>query len=73
MRDAPNHVRNLNLRQNPNAGKQDKDSAISVAVHLDGTWHKRGYSSKYGVVIVIPVVYLIMFFSMHCHVSEAST
>ena len=71
MKDAASRVRNLVLRQNPNADKQDKDGAISVAVSLDGTWQKRGYSSKYGVVVAILVetgeVVDFEVLSMHCH------
>ena len=41
--------------QNPNADKQVEGGDISVAVSLGGTWQRRGYSSKYGVVVAILV------------------
>lgn len=55
MSQAAKRIRKLVLEKNPNADKQDKDGAIPVTISIDGTWHKRGYSSKYGVVIAILV------------------
>ena len=55
MKEAASRIRKLVLDKNPHAGKIDPDGAIPVAVSIDGTWHKRGYSSKYGVVVAILV------------------
>ena len=71
MKDAAKRIRKRVLGQSPNADKQDEDGAISVAVSLDGTWQRRGYSSRYGVVVAILVdtgeVVDFEVLSMHCH------
>ncbi len=55
MKKAAYRIRETILKKNPDANKNDKDGALSVAVSIDGTWHKRGFSSKYGVVAAILV------------------
>ncbi len=71
MNDAAKRIRKIVLEQNPNADKEDDHGAISVAVSLDGTWQKRGYSSKFGIVVVVLVdtgeVVDYEVLSMHCH------
>ena len=71
MKDAAKRICDIILRKNPNAGKEDVDGAISVAVSVDGTWQKRGYSSKFGVVLAILVdtgeVVDFEVLSLHCH------
>ena len=53
MTQAASRVRNLVLARNPDAGENDEDNAISVAISIDGSWQKRGFSSRYGVVTAI--------------------
>lgn len=36
-------------------GAKSKDDILDIAVSFDGTWHKRGHTSKHGVGIVIDV------------------
>ena len=35
--------------------KNDEENAISGAISIDGTWQKRGFSSRYAVVVAILV------------------
>lgn len=37
-------------------GTNDDDDIVDVTVSFDGTWHKRGFTSNYGVATVIDVV-----------------
>ena len=71
MKDAAKRICDIVLRKNPTAGKEDTDGAISVAVSVDGTWQKRGCSSKFGVVLAILVdtgeVVDSEVLSLHCH------
>ncbi|XP_065065605.1 uncharacterized protein LOC135691614 [Rhopilema esculentum] len=71
MKDAANRLKKSVLEQNPNAYLDDMDDTVSVAVSVDGTWQKRGYSSKYGVVVVVLMetgeVVDFEVLSMHCH------
>ena len=39
----------------PELVDKDPDYAILIAISVDGTWQKRGYSSKLGVVFVIAI------------------
>ena len=55
MKEAALRIRKLVLDKNQQACSSDPDGSIPVAVSIDGTWHKRGYSSKYGVVVAILV------------------
>ena len=55
MKEAADRVRKTVIQKNPNIEKEDKEGAVPVAVSVDGTWHKRGFSSKYGVVVAILV------------------
>ena len=67
MKDAANHLKKSVLKQNPNTSLDGMDDTIFVAVSVDGTWQKRGYSFKYGVVVVILMVVDFEVLSMHCH------
>ena len=71
MNRAAERIRKCILKKSPNAGKRDVDGAIPVAVSIDGTWQKRGFTSKYGVVIAILVdtgeVVDFEVLSLHCH------
>ena len=71
MKDAAKRIREIILRKKPYAGKQDADGAISVAVSIDGTCQKRGYSSKFWVVLAILIdtgeVVDFEVQSLHCH------
>ena len=51
MKEAASRIRELILHKNPEACDGDPDGAIPVAISVDGTWHKRGFSSKYGVMV----------------------
>ena len=55
MKEAASRIRELILHKYPEACDGDPDGAIPVAISIDGTWHKRGFSSKYGVVVAILV------------------
>ena len=59
------------MSKHPDLYRQDIDCSISVAVSIDGTWQKMGYSSKYGVVLAILVdtgeVVDLEVLSLHCH------
>lgn len=37
-------------------GKLDIEKPINISVSYDGSWHKRGFTSKYGVGCVIDVI-----------------
>lgn len=71
MNKAAERIRKCILKKSPNADKRDADGAIPVAVSIDGTWQKRGFTSKYGVVIAILVdtgeVVDFEVLSLHCH------
>ena len=71
MNRAAEGIRKCILKKSPNAGKRDFDGAIPVAVSIDCTWQKRGFTSKYGVVIAILVdtgeVVNLEVLSLHCH------
>ena len=41
--------------KDPNLAKEDVDRAIPCSVTVDGTWQKRGHTSKIGVVFAISV------------------
>ena len=43
------------ILKDPNLAKEDADGAIPCSVTVDGTWQKRGHTSKIGVVFVISV------------------
>lgn len=70
MKQAATRIRESILKKNPIADKQDGDNALPVAISIDGTWHRRGYSSKYGVVVAILVdtgeVVDVEVLSKHC-------
>ena len=40
----------------------DKEGILDVAVSFDGSWMKRGFTSKYGVVCVISAVTGVPFY-----------
>ena len=68
---AAQRIRKSILKKNPNADKTDIDGAIPVAVSIDGTWQKRGFTSKYGIVTAILVdtgeVVDFEVLSLHCY------
>ena len=55
MLQASERIRNVIICENPQLEKEDPTSAVPVAVSVDGTWQKRGFSSKNGVVFVIAI------------------
>ena len=55
MIEMASNSRQKVLQMQPELEKQDEDGAIPVAVTVDGTWHKRGFSSKYGIVVALLV------------------
>lgn len=50
---------------------EDEDAVINISVSFDGTWHKRGFTSKYGIGVCIDVLTgLVIDFevlSSYCH------
>ena len=57
MKEAADRLKYVTLEEEPENIECDKDGNIiaHVAVTVDGTWQKRGHSSKIGVVFVISV------------------
>ena len=57
MREATDRLKYIILEEEPKNIECDKDGNMiaHVAATVDGTWQKRGYSSKIGVVVVISV------------------
>ena len=57
MCEAAERLKNLTATETPERGEvtADGDIIADVAVTVDGTWQKRGHSSKIGVVFVISV------------------
>ena len=53
MLQASERIRTITICENPQLDKEDPTLAVPVAVSVDGTWQKRGFSSKNGVVFVI--------------------
>ena len=39
----------------PELASEEEDGAVPTAIAIDGIWHKREFSSKYGVVVAISV------------------
>ena len=57
MKDAAKRLRDKVSIEHPNDIEMDGEELIAnVAVTVDGTWQKRGHSSKIGVVFVISVL-----------------
>ena len=56
MCDAAEHLRGILCAEDPTILNDDPDQAVSCAVTVDGTWQKRGHTSKIGVVFVLSVV-----------------
>eukprot|EP00795_Rhopilema_esculentum_P004396 gene4396-20621_t len=46
MLQAAKRVRDIILERNPELASEDEDGAVPAAITIDGTWHKRGFSSK---------------------------
>ena len=57
MKETADRLKQIILEEEPENIECDKDGNIiaHVAVTVDGTWQKRGHSSKIGVVFVISV------------------
>ena len=57
MSNAANELRRITEEENKDQIEQDKDhrKIAKVAITIDGTWQKRGYTSKNGIVCVISV------------------
>ena len=57
MSNAANELRRIAEEENKDQIEQDKDhrKIAKVAITIDGTWQKRGYTSKNGSVCVISV------------------
>ena len=55
MIDAANRLRKEILMKNPGIDKCDADGAVPVAVSVDGTWQKRGFTLKYGVALIVSI------------------
>lgn len=45
MIEAVTRLRPKMLKETPNAGMDDPEGAVPVAVSADGIWQKRGYTS----------------------------
>ena len=73
MQEAADRLREKVYRERPD--DVDGDGLAEVAVTVDGTWQKRGHSSKIGVIFVISVDtgeildYCVK--SLFCHVCKA--
>ena len=71
MVEAANQVRQQTLKKNPGIDKCDVDGAVPVAVSVDGTWQKRGFTSKFGVTLIVSVdtgeILDFEVLSLHCH------
>ena len=55
MNGAAERLQNKVLKEQPDQIEDDEDIIACVSVTVDGTWQKRGHSSKLGVVFVITV------------------
>ena len=55
MNGAAERLRNKVLKEQPDQIDDGEENIASVSVTVDGTWQKRGHSSKLGVVFVISV------------------
>ena len=55
MCEGAERLKKMLLLKDPNLAKEDVDGAIPCSVTVDGTWQKRGHTSKIGVVFVISV------------------
>ena len=56
MQDAAGRLSDLTKNKHPNSIEDENGTEVAkVAVTVDGTWQKRGHSSKIGVVFVISV------------------
>ena len=57
MNEAANRLMHITEEENKDAIEINDDGhkVAKVAVKVDGTWQKRGYSSKNGIVLVLPV------------------
>ncbi|GFU43961.1 uncharacterized protein TNCV_1079601 [Trichonephila clavipes] len=68
LRISREHVRQTNLYSHPDLGQ---NNIIDITVSYDGTWHKRGHTSLYGIGIVIDIMTsLVVDFevlSKYCH------
>ncbi|GFY36686.1 uncharacterized protein TNCV_2566491 [Trichonephila clavipes] len=68
LRISREHVRQTNLYSHPDLGR---NNIIDITVSYDGTWHKRGHTSLYGIGIVIDIMTsLVVDFkvlSKYCH------
>ncbi|GFV81201.1 uncharacterized protein TNCV_4772302 [Trichonephila clavipes] len=68
LRISREHVRQTNLYSHPDLGQ---NNIIYITVSYDGTWHKRGHTSLYGIGIVIDIMTsLVVDFevlSKYCH------
>ena len=68
LEDARNLVRFEHIKENPDLSDC---SVIDISVSHDGTWHKRGHTSNYGVGCVIDILTgLVIDFeviSKYCH------
>ncbi|GFW97186.1 uncharacterized protein TNCV_631911 [Trichonephila clavipes] len=53
LRISREHVRQTNLYSHPDLGQ---NNIIDITVSYDGTWHKRGHTSLYGIGIVIDIM-----------------
>ena len=77
MLDASNRLKAAIKSKKPDLEASDVDGAIPVSISVDGTWQKRGYSSKLGVVFVIAVETgkildgeVLSLFCQECNVNE---
>lgn len=55
LNQASGRLRQEILSENPEVVFEDIDGALPCSVTVDGTWQKRGHSSKIGVVFIISV------------------
>ena len=75
MLSAVSRVKTAALTKEPELIREDADGAVPVAISIDGTWQRRGYSSRYGAVFVISVdtgeVLDYELLSLFCHECKA--
>ena len=75
MLSAVSRAKTAALTKEPLLIREDADCAVPVAISIDGTWQRRGYSSRYGAVFVISVdtgeVLDYELLSLFCHECKA--
>ena len=69
--EAANILRKEIWKTNPGTDKCDADDAIPVAISVDGTWQKRGFTSTYGAALIVSIdtgeILDFAVLSLNCH------